>query len=382
MIRLEMMNWQWILIGSTILAMLVLALLAKPIHVGLKSAALMLDLGASYKCKTNAIPRAIVISEVTYFCGDRTIAASLYRPDDRGQHSGIILAHGAIKDGKDDSSVRLVGKSLARAGYVVLMPQLENLSRFRLHQDDVEALVTSFQYLSRQRFINDKIGMMGFCLSAPLVLLAAGEASISRDIAVVSSWGGYYNIKDWLQAVITEHYTYQGETKPWKPRMDLAEEVPKWLIELLPSSSDRVCIEEMLGEDPLGSARSNLSPSGQAMYELLTNRDPERVEDLWARLDPKTQQTLAGLSPHLKIDQLQTEIVIIHASADAAIPSVESLKLARAIGDEKRTYFRIFYQFSHVDPDELLKIGTSNFGNIVSEAAQFYLYICHMLYQL
>ena len=382
MIGGETMSWQWILIGLSILAILALTLLAKPIQIGLKTAALILDLGVSYKWGTSAIPRGIVISEVTYSCGNRTIVANLFRPHDRGRHSGIILAHGAVEDGKDDFSVRLAGKSLARAGYVVLMPQLENLSRFRLHQDDVEALVTSFQYLSRQRFINDKIGMIGFCLSASLVLLAAEEASISRDVAVIGSWGGYYNIKDWVQAVITEYCTYQGETEPWKPRVALAEEVPKWLIGLLPSSSDRTHIEEMLRDNSLGSAKSHLSPPGQAMYELLTNRDPERVGDLWARLDPKTQETLAGLSPHVRIDQLQAKIAIVHTFVDDAVPSVESRKLAQAIEDENKVYFRIFHQFSHVRIEDLLKLRISNLHNIISEAAQFCLYIFHILYQL
>lgn len=382
MIRLETMKWQWILIGFIILTMLASALLAKPVQVGLKTAALILDFGVSRKWNTNAIPRGILMSEVTYSCGNRAIAANLYRPDDQGRHSGIVLAHGAMENGKDDLALRLAGKSLARAGYVTLVPQLENLSRFRLHQDDIETLVTSFQYLSRQKFINDRVGMMGGCLSAPLVLLAAEEPSISQDIAVITSWGGYYNIRDWVQAVITEYYTYQGETKRWKPRIVLAEEVAKWLIELLPSSSDQVYIGEMLRGSSLGSARGSLSASGQAMYELLANRDPERVGDLWTRLDPKTQRTLASLSPHLKIDQLQTKIAIIHTFVDDAIPSVESRKLAQAIEDENKVYFRIFYQFSHVNVEGLLKVRISNLHNIISEAAGFYLYIYHVLYQL
>ena len=376
------MNWHWILIGLVVFTVLASAFLAKPVQVGLKTAALLLDLGVSYQWKTGAIPRGILISEITYPCGSRAITADLYRPDDQRQHPGMILGHGAFEEGKDDWRMRLIGESLARAGYVALIPHLENLTRLRLHQDDVDALVTSFQYLSGQKFINGKLGMAGFCLSAPLVLLAAEEPSISQDVAVISSWGGYYDIKDWVQAVITEHCTYQGETKLWKPDIALAEEVRKWLIELLPSSLDRVHIEEMLRGNSLGLAKNNLSPSGQAMYELLINRDPERAEVLWARLDPQTQQTLANLSPSTRINQLQAKVVIIHGFADPYLPSVESYKLADAIEDENKAYFRIFYQFSHVDPNELFKVRPSNLHNIIFESIGFYLYIYHILYQL
>ncbi|MCK4722567.1 MAG: hypothetical protein KAT75_04650, partial [Dehalococcoidia bacterium] len=80
LIGIENMNWQWILIGFIVLTVLALTLLARPVRVGLKTAALILDLGVSHKWGTSAIPRGIVISEVTYSCGNRTIVANLFRP--------------------------------------------------------------------------------------------------------------------------------------------------------------------------------------------------------------------------------------------------------------------------------------------------------------
>ncbi|MCX6009386.1 MAG: hypothetical protein NTW48_05045 [Chloroflexi bacterium] len=376
------MSWQWILLSLIAIVVIAIILLAKPVKVGLRTAAAILDLGVSYKQNAKAIRKNILISEVTYSSGDRDIAANLYRPDDQRRHSGLILAHGAVKGGKDDRALRFAGQSLARAGYVALVPQLDNLRNFRLHQDDIDVLVASFQYLARQEFSNGKIGILGICLSAPLALLAATEPSINQDVAVVSSWGGFYNINDWLQAVISERYIDEGTAKPWWPRAVLIEETPKWLIELLPDPSDRVCIEEMLRGNSTDSVKSNLSPSGRAMYELLTNRDPERVKDLWARLDPKILQTLNNLSPHLKIAQLKTKIAIIHTFTDDVIPWVESCKLAGAIKDENKIYFRVFRQFYHVSIEDLLKARISNLYNVISEAVQFYLYMYSILYQL
>ncbi len=333
------MNWQWILIGFIVLAILAVFLLVRPVQVGLRATALLLDLGVGYQWQTGAIPRRIDVSEITYPCGSRTVTASLYRPDDQRQHPGIIFGHGAFEEGKDDWRMRLMGESLARAGYVALIPHLENLAGLRLRRDDVDTLVVSFQYLLRQEFINEKVGMAGFCLSAPLMLLAAEEPSISQDVTVVSSWGAYYDIKDWIQAVITQHCTYQGETRPWIPNVALAKELRQWLIELLPNSSDTVYIEEMLEGNLQGQDKDILSPSGQAMYEFLSNRHPEQAGALLAKLDPQTQQTLASLSPSLRINQLQTKVVIVHGFADPYIASVESRKLADAIEDENKVYF-------------------------------------------
>jgi dienelactone hydrolase len=375
-------NWQWILLGLVALAMLTVVFLAKPVRVGLKTTAMIVSLGVSYKKNTGATPRSILVSELTFRCSDRDIVANIYRPNDKGRHSGLILAHGAIKGGKDDRALRFGGQSLASAGYVVLVPQLENLNRLRLHQDDVDALVASVRYLSGQEFSNGKIGLMGVCLSAPLVFLAATEPSISQNVSVITCWGGFYNINDWLQAVIARHYVGGGKVKPWKPRTLLIEETPKWLIELLPNTSDRACLEQLLRGSAEDSAKSRLSPSGQALYELLTNRDPKRVRQLWLKLDPKIQQALNSLSPHMKVNQLKTKIAIIHTLNDDVIPWVESCKLADAIESAHKIYFKIFEQFYHVSIEDLLKARISSLHKVISEAVQFYLYIYRILYQL
>ena len=375
-------NWQWILLGLVALAVLTVVFRAKPVRVGLKTAAMIVSLGISYKKNTGVIPGSVLVSEVTFRCGDRDIVANLYRPNDKRRHSGLILAHGAIKGGKDDRALRFGGQSLASAGYVALVPQLDNLNRLRLHQDDVDALVAGIRYLSGQEFCNGKIGLMGVCLSAPLVFSAAAEPSVSQNVAVITCWGGFYNINDWLQAVIIEHYIDGGEVRPWKPRVLLIEEAPKWLIELLPNASDRVFLEEMLKGNTTDYARSRLSPSGQAMYELLTNHDPKRVRQLWERLDPKVRQALDNLSPHTKIDKHNTKIAIIHTFNDDVIPWVESCKLVDAIDDKNKVYFRVFRQFYHVSIEDLLKARISNLHHVISEAVQFYLYMYSILYQL
>jgi dienelactone hydrolase len=375
-------NWQWLLLGLLAMAALVIILLSKPVRVGFKTIAIIADLVTSYKQNNRAISRRVLVAEVTYRCGDRDIVANLYRPNDSGRHSGLILAHGAIPDGKDDRALRFAGQSVARAGYIVLVPQLYHLNRLRLHQDDVEALVAGIQYLSGREFSNGKIGVLGICLSAPLVFLAAAEPSVSRKIAVITSWGGFYNINDWLQAILTEHYVDGGEFKRWKPRSLLIQEAPKWLTELLPNSSDRVCLEEMLKGNAGDSMNSRLSPSGKSMYELLTNHDPEKVKDLWARLDPKVRQALDDISPHMKSQKYNTKIAIIHTFNDDVIPWVESCKLVAAIDDKNKVYFRIFRQFYHASLEDLLTARISKLHSVIYEAVQFYLYMYSILYQL
>ncbi|MBM3154048.1 MAG: hypothetical protein FJ008_01800 [Chloroflexi bacterium] len=341
------MNWKSLAIILAVIVLLVAVSLAKPIQVATRTVTLFVDMGLNYKWQVT-VPRSISISEVSYPCGNRTVMANLYRPDDRCRYSGVILAHGAVKDGKDDQALVLAAQGLSRAGYVTLVPQLENLRSFRLHADDIETLVASFQYLQQQEFVNGRIGMVGICLSAPLVFLAAADGRISDDVAVISSWGGYYNISDWLQTVISERYLDNGQAVPWEPRPTLKAATHGWLTELLPDASEETLAGEML----------------------------------WQKLTPEVQHTLENLSPHSKADQLKTKIAIIHTADDDVIPWVESVKLAEAIPDDQEVYFRIFHRFYHTNVKQLLSIRISQLAGTVSEVAGFYMFVCSILYQL
>jgi hypothetical protein len=382
MIQFLVSNWPWLLAILLLGALIAVCFLAKPVKVGLKTLATIVGLGLSYKKNSGEVPDDVIVSKVTYNCKDRDIAANLYRPKDRKKHPAIILAHGAIKGGKDDRALRFGGRSLASAGYIALAPQLENLNRLRLHQGDVDALIAGVRYLARQEFCNGKIGLLGACLSAPLVFLAAANPDIKQNVAVITCWGGFYNINEWLQAVLALRYIDDGQAIAWKPRPLLIEQAPQWLVELTTEASDRASLGKMLEGNGGESAGERLSTYGHAMHDLLTNKDPEKIKDLWQKLDPKVRQTLDSLSPHTKVDDHGTKIAIIHTFNDDVIPWVESCKLSDALDHDDKIYFRIFKQFYHVSIEDLLKARISNLHHVIAEAAQFYLYMYSILYRL
>jgi hypothetical protein len=382
MVQFLTSNWPWILAGCVVAALLAIFLLSKQVRVGLKTLGMIISLGISYKKNSETLPAGVIVREFSFRCGDREIPANLYRPNDNKKHPALIMAHGAVKGGKDDRALRFGGQGLASVGFVALVPQLEHLNRLRLHQDDVDALAASVMYLAGQEFCNGKIGLMGVCLSAPLVFLAAAMPGVKQNVSVMTCWGGFYNINDWLQAVLAQQYMDDGKAVTWRPRPLLIQEAPKWLIELSPNASDRTCLEQIFRGNGSESAKKRLSASGRATYELLSNRDPKKVKDLWQKLDPELRRTLDNLSPHKKIREHGTQIAIIHTFNDDVIPWVESIKLLNAIDRKHKIYFRIFRQFYHVSIEDFLKARISNLHHVLAEAVQFYLYMYSILYQL
>ena len=323
-----------------------------------------------------------MISEVSFYCKDRNVAANLYRPDDNSKHAGIILAHGAVKDGKDDFALTIAAQSLARAGYVVLIPQLEYLKSFQLRYGDVSTLIASYQFLSRQPFVREEVGMLGMCLSAPLVLIAASDSTISRDITVVSSWGGYYNVDDWLQSVLAEQYLDDGQAISWSPRATLKQGVPRLFLGFLPDESERMRIQEKLDTGSQNSSDTTLSPLGEDIFKMLSAHTPEQVKEMWVEIAPEIHQSINLLSPHLIIEKIHAKIAIIHTVTDDVIPWVESVKLSQAIPDDQEVFFKIFHRFYHVDIKQLLNVQLSELYDVISEVAGFYFYVFSILYQL
>ncbi len=381
MVQFIVDNWLWILLALLAVGLLTAFFMSKTVRVGIKTWAMIISLSISYKKNSGVVPKNVLVGEITFRCGDRNIAANLYRPADKKPHPALILAHGAIQGGKDDRALRFGGQGLATAGYVALVPQLEHLNRLRLHQDDVDALAAGVRYLSENKFCSGKIGLMGVCLSANLVFLATARPEVKKNVSVITCWGGFYNIHDWLQAVIAQRYIEGGRAVPWKPRELLINEAPKWLVELSPAS-DRACLQKLIAGNDSAAVREQLSERGRVMYELLSNHEPEKVKDLWAKLDPQVKRVLDSLSPHTKIEQYDTKIAIIHTFNDDVIPWVESPKLLQAVGQKNKIYYRIFRQFYHVSIEDLLKARISNLHRVVAEGAQFYMYMYSILYRL
>jgi len=96
---------------------------------------------------------------------------------------------------------------------------------------------------------------------------------------------------------------------------------------------------------------SDLTPEGRSVYNLLINRDPEKVEALVGRLAPSILEMIEQLSPSRRIRRLAAYTIIVHSDPDPFIPYTESLALADALKREGRVHLEILHLFRHVQPD-------------------------------
>jgi dienelactone hydrolase len=311
---------------------------------------LFVDLPVSPLKLTTSEP---IKEEVTFYYGSEKVKADLYRPGDDERHGAVVVVIGAAPRARTDPRAVRLATSAARAGIVVMIPDLKHLLRDEMVPEEIEALVSAFRYLREQGFVDgERVGYLGFSVGAGMALVAASDPRISDDVAFFGSFGGYYDLGDVIAAVTSETITHNGQREDWNPDGKTVQVLRRSLIYHVDDAGDRDILTRIFLEDDESARKElgELSPRSLLIFELLDNRDPDRAQELLAELWPEDVAILRRLSPSASIDGLHTELFIVHDRQDKFIPYVESRRLAEAAGEQNDVYYAELDLFRHVDP--------------------------------
>jgi len=104
-----------------------------------------------------------------------------------------------------------------------------------------------------------------------------------------------------------------------------------------------------VGKANVDLSPASLSPEGRALYALLVNDDPDRVNALINRLSPRMRRELEGLDPAAHdVATIKAQVILLHGRGDTMIPFTESVTLARTLPPGQVNLFLID-GFAHVD---------------------------------
>ncbi|OGQ80606.1 MAG: hypothetical protein A3F90_11310 [Deltaproteobacteria bacterium RIFCSPLOWO2_12_FULL_60_19] len=321
--------------------------------------------------------------------GERKIPADLYYVAGAGKRGAILLTHGIIETGKDDPRLVRFARSLARAGFVVLVPELKGMKSFRVLLSDVDDIVASFQHMaSLKELVNEKrMGLMGFSYAAGPTIMAAADPAIRAQVGFVVSFGGYYDPVNIIRFITTGYYEYGYERGFLQP-----EPYGKWVffmnnVDYVESETDRQTLRQVFQQeatqitDDVAPLLASLTPKGRYLYELLINTDPHRVDDLVKETDPRFQDYLQKLSMAPLIPALRGYLIVGHGTTDPLIPYTESLRLANAVQDKSRVHLAILRLFGHVDPSKKRFAAMEFLTVYLPSMAEFYYLVYDLLNQ-
>ena len=255
--------------------------------------------------------------------------------------SVLVFVNGVTAQGRRHPDVQRLARALARAGFLVLVPDLTGLARGEITERTVAAAVAvGCAAADRPEALDGRIGFLGVSVGATLALLAAEDRRLAERISAVAGIAPYTHFVNVVRLATTGTYPSGKALDRYPVPAFLGLVVARSLAAGLPEGAERELFRATLATveadalDPLAELRrlprAGLSPSALAVLDLILNRDPGRFDPLYAALPAEMRAAGARLSPLAGAERLRAPVELASAPRDKYFPPAESRALARA----------------------------------------------------
>jgi dienelactone hydrolase len=301
------------------------------------------------------------------------LRARLYTPKTHTD-GALLLTPGVNALGIDEPRLVAFARHLASSGFIVLSPELPDLSRYLVTARSTDMLEDAAVWFSNRTELTrgHKIGIAGISFAGGLSMVAAGRPSLRGRIGFVFSLGGHAN----FQRVV--RYLCSG-VEPPAPGVDGAPPVPAphdygvaivaldLAEQIVPAdqvaplktgiltflhASHLALFDQTKADAEFAQARgmeASVGEPARTYLHLVNDRD---VKTLGPMLLPHVANL--GEDPALSPDQSpapDAPVFLLHGMEDNVVPAVETLRLARHL--EPHTTVRVLLTplISHAEVD-------------------------------
>ncbi len=265
--------------------------------------------------------------------GGRRLTGDLYLPGDKAG-AGLVLVPGAARDGKDDPRLVALAQTLARARFVVLVPDIASLRAQEISAADRQPILDAARFLLTERHMA-RVGVAAVSYGAVPALLAALE---EPRLGFVAAIGAPHDLTA-LTTFFTTGAHRAAPDQPWDHATPNA--YGKWVFvkanaKRLDDSGDRALLaaiaDRRMADEAadIADLTAKLRPQGKAVMALLDNTEPERVAALIQALPPAIRAEIAALDPGGRdLSALRARLLLVHGRDDRIVPWTQSVTLAR-----------------------------------------------------
>ena len=270
-----------------------------------------------------------------------------------------MLVPGATERGKDDPRLVAFATSLARARFMVLVPDIESLRALTIGPEDSGRIADALRHLGGRGEVPkpDALGLVAISYAVGPAILAALAPDLHARVRFVLAVGGYYDMTAAVTFFTTGRYR-EDPRAPWRRKTPNA--FGKWVFlranaGRLENDRDRWLLDAMARrkladlDAPLDDLAARLGPEGRSVLALLVNKDPGAVPALIAALPDKVRSDMMALDlSRADLSRLAAELILLHGRDDAIIPYTESQALAAAAPAGRATLYLVG-NLSHVE---------------------------------
>lgn len=270
---------------------------------------------------------------VTWSVDGRRHSGDLYLPGEKAK-AGLVLVPGAAAAGKDDPRLVALANTLARARFLVLVPDIAGMRTQEISPNDRFPIADAARFLLNERH-QPGVGLVAISYGdVPAILAARDVPQVDFIVAV----GGLHDMTALITFFTTGAYR-ETPDQPWQhgtPNVFGKWAFVKVNAQRLDDSGDRAmlaAIAQRKMSDPaatLDDLTAKLGPQGKAVMALMDNADPDRVPALMAALPQRIRADIAAIDlAKQDLSGLKAKLFLIHGRDDSIIPWTESAALAR-----------------------------------------------------
>ena len=312
-----------------------------PGHRYWRAGKMLSALSSAHAASTEPGGDALVEEDLTVDGAGGRFRARLYHLRGQTGGRGLVVAHGIHHEGMNEHRMVPFARELARAGLVVLTPEMTDLADYRITHQGVSVIRDAAVYLrGRHDVVDDTpVGLLGFSFAGGLSLVAAAEPQLAGQVAYVVSVGGHHDLERVLHFLIRNKVETPTGVMPMQAH-------DYGLVVLLYGAVDRFAPEadQAALRDAL---RASLHQDQAAAAAAATRLTTERGKQLWQLADTKKLQTLApeleaivdeqrgelaALSPRGRLAAIRAPVYLVHGSGDSVIPPSETEWAAAELG--------------------------------------------------
>jgi dienelactone hydrolase len=265
-------------------------------------------------------------------------------------HPAVMLVNGATDKGNDDPETRRLAEAIARAGYLVMLPEFPFIKEGRLERNATSIVDAAFaRAVARPETKGMRVGAFGFSVGGGMLLAAASRPGALSEASYIGALGAYFDLDTYLASVLSLTQRRSGALEPWDADAEVRLRVPVAAAEALADASDRELITTELrasGGRLSGEPPSGLQSESAALWRALAATDYDIALLRLHQLPASLREVFVSLSPSTDWSSLRPAVFWLHDVGDRFEP-VSEAETASATAHAGPTRFQRTALLSH-----------------------------------
>jgi pimeloyl-ACP methyl ester carboxylesterase len=285
------------------------------------------------------------------------VPIEVVRPRGSGPWPTWLFVNGAHPERRAEPIVQRLSRGLARAGYLVLVPDVPGLGEGTITARTLEATAAVTGAAMRRRDVEGgRVALIGASTGAALALLTAARADLADHVSIVAAVAPFADLERMVCLATTRGYAESGGFTRYDVTALQRHVVARSLVAAIADEAERARLLTALdradveGLDPAEALPEpdELSPQGRAIVHVLRNNDPELFADLFRALPDDLHTLLASLSPLGVAPGVRAPVEIVVPPADVYFPPGEARALAAVL---PHAHLTVTGTLDHTRPD-------------------------------